>query len=367
MRIGIDAGSLCHQPTGVGHYLGGLIQEWASMPTMSHEFVLYAPDDIPLPLDARRFAIRTLRGTGGSWWQQVQLPRAASADHLDVFFSPAYTAPLFLRTPTVVAIHDVSFAAHPEWFRTREGARLRWLSRWTSAGARFVLTISQFSRGEITRLLDVPDHRIRVVPPGVPGRHAAPVGIGPPRVLFVGSIFNRRHVIELVRAFSILARARPDVSLDLAGANRTYPYEDVDAAITNEGLADRVRWHRYASDAQLRELYSRARAFAFLSEYEGLGLTPLEALSAGVLPVLLDTPVARESCADAALYVKTPTPKEVSAALEQVLFDEPTRGRLLGAAPAVLANYNWPRAAKQTLKVLEEATQLAIGSLSIVD
>ncbi len=44
-------------------------------------------------------------------------------------------------------------------------------------------------------------------------------------------------------------------------------------------------------------------AFAFLSEYEGLGLTPLEALAAGVPPVLLDTPVARESCGDAALYV----------------------------------------------------------------
>ena len=47
-----------------------------------------------------------------------------------------------------------------------------------------------------------------------------------------------------------------------------------------------------------RRLYGSARAFAFLSEYEGLGLTPLEALAAGVPPVLLDTPVARESCGE---------------------------------------------------------------------
>ena len=49
--------------------------------------------------------------------------------------------------------------------------------------------------------------------------------------------------------------------------------------------------------------YGSARAFAFLSEYEGLGLTPLEAMAAGVPAVLLDTAVARESCRDAALYV----------------------------------------------------------------
>jgi glycosyltransferase involved in cell wall biosynthesis len=357
MRIGIDAGSLCHHPTGVGHYLWGLIREWAATASLAHEFVLYAPDDIPLPLDARRFAIRIIRGVPGSWWQQVRLPRAVLADHLDVFFSPAYTAPLFIRTPTVVAIHDVSFAAHPEWFRTREGLRLRWLSRRAAADARRVITISEFSRGEIARHLNVPDDRIRVVPPGVPARHAVPVGAKGPRVLFVGSIFNRRHVVDLVRAFAIVARARPDATLDLAGENRTYPYEDVAAAIWREGLDDRVRWHRYLSDEPLRDLYSRARAFAFLSEYEGLGLTPLEAVAAAVPPVLLDTPVARESCADVALYVTSPTWKKVADALEQALFDESVRDRLLAAAPAVLARYSWPRAAKQTLQVLEEAAQ----------
>ncbi len=40
---------------------------------------------------------------------------------------------------------------------------------------------------------------------------------------------------------------------------------------------------------QLQQLYRQARAFVFLSEYEGLGLTPLEALAAGIPSLLLDT------------------------------------------------------------------------------
>ena len=99
-------------------------------------------------------------------------------------------------------------------------------------------------------------------------------------MLFVGSIFNRRRLPDLVRAFGILARRRPLASLDLVGDNRTHPYQNLERAIATEGLKGRIRWHRYIHDDQLRDLYGRARAFAFLSEYEGLGMTPLEALRA---------------------------------------------------------------------------------------
>ncbi|MGH2898817.1 MAG: glycosyltransferase, partial [Solirubrobacteraceae bacterium] len=102
-------------------------------------------------------------------------------------------------------------------------------------------------------------------------------------------------------------------------------------------------------------LYAEARAFAFLSEYEGLGLTPLEALANGVPPVLLDTQVARESCGDAAVYVPANDVPSVTRALNALLFDEPTRLQVLAAAPAALAKYSWPRAARDTLAVLEES------------
>jgi len=38
-----------------------------------------------------------------------------------------------------------------------------------------------------------------------------------------------------------------------------------------------------------------------------------------------------------------------------VLFDEGVRRRILDAAPAELAKYSWPRAAQETLTVLERA------------
>ncbi len=317
MRIGIDARELCGRPTGVGRYLSGLLGEWAT------------------------------------------------GEHA---FSPGYAAPLRSPVPTVVAIHDVSFAAHPEWFRLREGLRRRWLARQSAERACAVITISEFSRREIVEHLGVPDAKIHVIRPGVeadpgvgPGRTqgATPTpGPRPPvaslrRVLYVGSIFNRRHVVDLIRAFAPVARAHADVTLDLVGDNRTFPREDLRRTIANDHLQDCVRWHEYVTDQQLRELYSGARAFAFLSEYEGLGLTPLEALAAGVPPLLLDTPIARESCGDAAAYVPAHDLPAITRALESLLFDEGVRARILAAAPGELARYRWPRAAGDILAVLE--------------
>ena len=355
MRIGIDARELGGHATGAGRYLSGLLQAWADRPASSrHEFVLYAAQPLNMALDARRFTTRVIPGKTGAWWEQVRLPNAARSDHLDVFFAPAYSAPLRLSVPTVVAIHDVSFMAHPEWFRTREGLRRRWLTRQSAARARAVVTISQFSRAEIVERLSVAAERVHVIPPGV----TAPIVAGDrgaeDRVLFVGSIFNRRRVPDLVRALGLLARTRPSVSMDLVGDNRTWPNEDVDRTIAAEGLSHRVRWHRYASEPLLQELYRRARAFAFLSEYEGLGLTPLEAMAAGVPPVVLDTPVARESCGAAALYVAAGDLKGTAAALDRLLGDDTVRAALLANAPAVLAQYQWPRAARETLALLEQ-------------
>jgi len=362
MRIGIDARELCGRPTVVGRYLSGLLCQWTTDErARRHEFVLYAPEALAMTLDARRFATRMVAGAPGTWWEQVSAPRVMAGDHLDVWFSPVYTAPLLSPVPTVVAVHDVSFAAHPEWFRLREGLRRRWLARQSAERACAVITISEFSQREIVEHLGVPAGKIRVVPPGivpgswpvVPGNHASNEPRARSNVLFVGSIFNRRHVVDLIRAFAPIARAHEDVTLDLVGDNRTFPREDLSETIANDQLQDRVRWHEYVTDQQLRALYAGARAFAFLSEYEGLGLTPLEALAAGVPPLLLDTPIARESCGAAAAYVPANDLPAVTRGLESLLFDEGVRARILAAAPAELARYSWPRAAGDTLAILE--------------
>ena len=88
-----------------------------------------------------------------------------------------------------------------------------------------------------------------------------------------------------------------------------------------------VRWRQWVTDQELGALYGGARAFGFLSEYEGLGLTPLEALAAGVPSVLLDTRGGARECGEAALYVRCGDIAATTRALERLLFDPATRAQ----------------------------------------
>lgn len=363
LQIAIDATELFGSPTGVGRYLLELLRCWLAPGSNTHEFVLYSPMPIEegqeslrgLLLESGRADLRHLPGRPGTWWQQRILRKALVTDRPDVFFAPAYTAPVLLPIPLVLAIHDASFAAHPEWFSWRTGLRLRCLARVAGHAAARVLTLTRFSRDEIVTHVGLSSHVIEIVPPGVSQRFAqAPPHAREPLLLHVGTLLTRRGIPDLITAFAAVARRRLDARLVIVGPNRTDPFVDPRALAVRAGIGDRVTVMDYVSDHGLLELYRTARAFAFLSSYEGFALTPLEALASGVPAVLLDTVVAREVYGDAVRYVAPGDLVATAAAIEDLLYDEGARTALGARAAETLARYAWPRAARRVLDIIEQ-------------
>jgi glycosyltransferase involved in cell wall biosynthesis len=184
-----------------------------------------------------------------------------------------------------------------------------------------------------------------------------PIAARDPLIVFVGSIFNRRHVPDLIAAFGIVAREHAGARLLIAGANRTWPRQDLHGLIAASPASSRITWLESASNARIADALSRASAGAFLSEYEGFALTPFEALAHGVPSVLLDTAVAREVYGDAAVYVQAGDIAGTAAALSRLLADPVERSALVERAAPLWQRYDWARAAADTLAVLREAAQ----------
>ena len=105
----------------------------------------------------------------------------------------------------------------------REGLRRRLITRLAAERAVIVLTDTRFSQSEIQAHLGLAAQRIHVVAlgAGVPAWFdgAAPRTDGrEPLVLFVGSIFNRRRVPDLIAAFRLVLASVPDAPASTSSA-----------------------------------------------------------------------------------------------------------------------------------------------------
>ena len=360
LRIGIDGRELLDRPTGVGRYLLSLLREWTASTSPDHHYVIFVPAAPPATLASLGERIEWVVDTGarsrGTWWEQARLPALVASHAVDVFFAAGYTAPRRLRCPYVVAIYDVSYFAHPEWFSRREGFRRRLLTRSSAQRAASVVTISEFSAAEIVRWLGVDRQRLRLAPPGAPPARPRSARSSRSRmVLYVGSLLNRRNIDVLIKAFVAVGARVPDARLILVGDNRTRPSIDPRSLAATLGVGDRVEWREYVTDRELDALYHSARLFVFLSAYEGFAMTPLEAIAHDVPAVLLDTPVAREVYADAAQLVANLD--DVPDVLIALLQNDRVHADLVRAGRARLAHFSWSRTADIVRGALEDAAR----------
>jgi glycosyltransferase involved in cell wall biosynthesis len=365
--VGIDGRELSGRPTGTGRYLRSLLRHWRDAGDRLILYFAVPPPDDPI-LDHASIAVRAVgEGRGsGLVWQERLLPRAARADALDAFFSPAYSCPLSLDVPRVTAVHDLSFFSHPQDFSFLEGLRRRILVSLSLRASRRVLVCSDFTRRELSRRFPDLSERALLVPLGAdedlptpPSRVEARrrLSLTGPSLITVGAILNRRCLPELLRATRRLVPRHPDLVLDVVGENRTQPRLDLHSLVTAHDLVRHVRLSGFVTEAGLADRYAAADAAIFLSEYEGFGLPALEAAARGVPLVVSRAPSLGEIFGGAGVLVDPHSEAEIARQIDRVLSDPALRGRLAAAGRALAARHSWSETAASTREALLEAAR----------
>src|SRR4051795_8451805 len=258
----------------------------------------------------------------GQLWEQA-LPLM----HTGLIYSPANTAPVSERT--IVVIHDVAALRHPEWYS-------RTYARWHSAllprvarKARLVITVSEFSKREISDVLGV---QSVVIPGGVDERFQP--GETGNYVLTVATRIARKNL----GALEATRRALRERGIELVAVGSGRGYMQAEDGIPG----------RYVPDDELPALYAGARAFVLPSLYEGFGLPVLEAMASGVPVVASNRGALPETCGDAALLVDPSDHSAIAEAVVNAATDESVRRPLIDAGRARAALFTWDRTARET-------------------
>ncbi|HUT92165.1 MAG TPA: glycosyltransferase [Thermoguttaceae bacterium] len=275
-----------------------------------------------------------------------------------------------LDAPLLVTVHDLCHEVCPE-FQTASnnrslGAGLRFARR---ADSDYVAD-SHATKEQMVRLLGVDPERVAVVHLAcdfgrfqpvsraeelarVRRKYGIPEG---PYVLSVGTLEPRKNVINVVRAFSLLANEAPDLGANLivAGSFGWGDAGELEGAIR---ACPRVRAIGYVDDEDLPALYSGAAVFSYVSHYEGFGLPLLEAMACGVPTIYGNVASMPEIAGEAGLPAAPEDVREIKHRLHQLLQDTELRRRLARLAVLRSLDFDWKRAAEETFACYERSIQ----------
>jgi glycosyltransferase involved in cell wall biosynthesis len=284
---------------------------------------------------------RQLAHRAGHLWEQAALPLLAR--DAELIYSPANLAPLASRR-NVVVIHDVAALRHPDWYSPAYVRYQRALLPRLARRARLVITVSEFSRGELIDVLGADSERIAVVPNGVDERFnpEARTAEGRPYVLVVGTRIARKNVGALDES----ARRLSSLGIDLVHVGSGRAYMRAESGVTLRELG-------YVPDAELAGLYAGAIALAMPSLYEGFGLPCLEAMACGTPVVASNTAALPETTGDAAVLVDPTDHRGFADALERIATDEAYRADLIRRSIERARPFTWERTAALTDATIE--------------
>ncbi|OGZ32714.1 MAG: hypothetical protein A2V69_00765 [Candidatus Portnoybacteria bacterium RBG_13_40_8] len=365
MKIGIDCHNLEGKRTGAARYLMNLLKYWAEA---NAEFILYfknqIPDDIP---ESKNFQKKILKSGSNFWFEHILLLKAIKKDGIGIFFSPSYVLPLKIpkNIKTVVAIHDISYEAHPEWYSWQNRILLKWISKKSAKKADMIFVCSEFTKNEILKYYKVESEKVFIIPLGV-GEEFAPrnsdegtaYGIKDKFIFYVGAIFNRRFIPEIIEAFKKTTTRLPEYQFLISGPNYTHPFIDIASLIKkiNQEIGrEAILYIDYVNDKDLVNLYNEADLFIWLSSYEGFGLPPLEAMACGTPIITTKMASLPEVVGDAALFVENPKDiDEINHKIYKVLSDEKTRSWLIQEGLKQAQKFSWQKTAEITFGLLLE-------------
>lgn len=253
--------------------------------------------------------------------------------------------------PVVLSVFDMIHELFPENFAA-DNAVIR-SKRSSVIAADHLICISQCTANDLVRLFDVPRSKISVIylsysdvfaqpaPQGEPSPHDRPY------LLYVGQRDGYKNFDTALRAYASSRPLRAAFDLVVFGGPSLSAEEH--ALIASLSLRPGSVVRIGGSDRDLARAYRQARAFVYPSRYEGFGIPPLEAMSAGCVVVSSNASSIPEVVGDASISFDPSDIDDMRQAMERACLDDTTRQHLLIAGTQRVREFSWDRCARETV------------------
>jgi alpha-1,3-mannosyltransferase len=105
-------------------------------------------------------------------------------------------------------------------------------------------------------------------------------------MLYIGRISENKRIDNLIKVIYFLSKKNLDIKLYIVGEDWGGLKKGLEKNVRKNGLEKNVVFTGKVSDEKLLFYMKKARFFVSASEYEGFGLSVLEAMSSGTIPII---------------------------------------------------------------------------------
>ena len=297
----------------------------AAVPAKAHVHYLKSLEFAHTPLIATLF------------FRLLALPRRSLMHlHVSQAFTPeiVYMVSKLRGIPYIAHIHLDVDPSGPFGFLL-ETYKQVFLKRVLRSAAK-IICLSEPQRQLIAAKYTLPLESIVVIPNGVADRYfVAKKASDMPHLLFVGRLVAQKNLGLLIRA---VAQMRTRVIVDIVGEGEER--ESIEALIQEYGLQN-IELHGIKTGQELLELYRSAGIFVLPSLKEGVSLSMLEALAAGLPVVASASPEIRQILGKCGVLIQDPTATNYAEALDALLSDKDRLQRLATLSVQKAHSYSW--------------------------
>jgi glycosyltransferase involved in cell wall biosynthesis len=363
MHIGIDARLTYYRTGGISTYIVRLIEALARLDTRNR-YTIFQSRKMRERLAPTSFGNARLWTPAHHRLERLALSVELARFNLDLLHSPDFIPPMQGARRHVITVHDLTFLHYPQYLTADSRRYYNDQIAFAVRHADHILTDSESSKRDMVEMLAVPAEKITVHRLGVdesfkplPAEAMAEVrqrlDLPDDYILFFGTFEPRKNIVGLLEAYKALLQTLPDAPPLVLAGTRGWLFDETMHQIERMNLGDHVLWRENVPQDTLPALYNMARVLVAPSFYEGFGLTALEAMACGTVPIVSNRSSLPEVVGEVGLQIDPDDITTLTAALLHTLTDSAWLAAQRELSLQRAQTFTWENTAQIALSVYE--------------
>ena len=364
LGIYVSSSKVVEKTTGVGKHTTGMIK--ALISNKNVEIILFGSYEIrnnpnyvfkSLEFYSIPYKTRYLE----LFWKIFKFPKVDSfIPDVDAIYIPGEEQVISKKYKIFYTIHDI-YQFHDESLSIRKRILLSAYKRYTRKNINKVITVSEFSKKDISALLNIELKDIIVLGNALgfdSEKNIAPlekkIDFNYKKYIVIGGpIHKKKGGVEIIKLCSELKKNNSDLKIYVTGGvDKNFEESYRKANLSNTQVFEIL------NVSEIVKMVKNALCYIQLSNYESFGMMVIEAMYLGTPVIISDIPGLKEVSKGNSIICNNNDTKLIISKIEKLENDTNYRSEIILKGIAYASNFNWDNFANKLIKKIEKSISI---------